>query len=115
YLDGRSNYFEMNPSGRMADAIRGMGSNNRQWDGIWNARVRYSEVGWTLEIEIPFRTLNLCTLRTGWTIGFSIASRRSIDGLRRSFSTPSGSETDAKHNGPTRRIPIRAVFPEVYA
>jgi len=40
---------------------------------------------------------------------------RSIDGLHRRFSTPSGSERDAKHNRPTRRIPVRAVFPEVYA
>ena len=55
----RSGYFfEMNPSGLMADALFGVNGDNRAWDGIWNARVRRSEIGWTIEIEIPFRTLN---------------------------------------------------------
>jgi hypothetical protein len=55
------------------------------------------------------------SLRTGWTIRSSTASRRSIAGLRRSFFILSGSETGAKHNRPARRIPVRLVFPEVYA
>ena len=60
FLDARTGYFfEMNPSGLMADSLMGTGgSNERAWDGIWNARVLRSEVGWTIEIEIPFRTLN---------------------------------------------------------
>ena len=59
FLDERSGYFfEMNPSGLMADAVFGVNGMNRAWDGIWNARVRHSEIGWTIEIEIPFRTLN---------------------------------------------------------
>jgi len=60
FLDGRTAYFfEMNPSGLMADALQGSAdNNNRQWDGIWDARVSRSDIGWTLEIEIPFRTLN---------------------------------------------------------
>ena len=58
-MDGRSAYFfEMNPSGLMGDALVNMGAMNRQWDGIWNARARRSDIGWTLEIEIPFSTLN---------------------------------------------------------
>ena len=40
-------FFEMNPSGLMADALMGPGgTTNREWDGIWNARVRRSEIGW---------------------------------------------------------------------
>ena len=59
FLDGRTGYFfEMNPSGLIADALLGINGQNRQWDGIWNGRARRSEIGWTLEIEIPFRTLN---------------------------------------------------------
>ena len=59
FLDERSGYFfEMNPSGLMADAVFGVNGMNRAWDGIWNARVHHSEIGWTIEIEIPFRTLN---------------------------------------------------------
>jgi len=42
FLDGRTGYFfEMNPSGLMADALQGAANaSNRQWDGIWNARAR---------------------------------------------------------------------------
>ena len=31
---------------------------SRAWNGIWLARVRRNDQGWTVEVEIPFRTLN---------------------------------------------------------
>jgi hypothetical protein len=71
FLDERSGYFfEMNPSGLMADAVFGVNGMNRAWDGIWNARVRHSEIGWTIEIEIPFRTLNFDPNTDTWGINF---------------------------------------------
>ena len=77
YLDARSSYFfETNPSGLMADALRGTGTNNRQWDGIWNEKVRRSEIGWTIEIEIPFRTLNFDPASDRWGINFQRTIRR---------------------------------------
>ena len=77
FLDGRTGYFfEMNPSGLMADALLGINGQNRQWDGIWNARVRRSEIGWTLEIEIPFRTLNFDPDNDTWGINFQRTVRR---------------------------------------
>jgi len=78
FLDGRTGYFfEMNPSGLMADALQGSANaNNRQWDGIWNARARRSDVGWTLEIAIPFRTLNFNPGSDTWGINFQRTVRR---------------------------------------
>jgi hypothetical protein len=77
YLDARSGYFfEMNPSGLMADAWFGVNGDNRAWDGIWNARVRRSEIGWTIEIEIPFRTLNFDPDNDTWGINFQRTVRR---------------------------------------
>ncbi len=69
-------YFEMNPSGLMGDALRGAGFQNRQWDGIWNGKVRRSEIGWTLEVEIPFRTLNFDPTAEAWGINFQRTVRR---------------------------------------
>src|SRR5687767_7692146 len=69
-------FFEMNPSGLMGDALRGAGFNNRQWDGIWNAKVLRSDIGWTIEIEIPFRTLNFDPNAEGWGINFQRTVRR---------------------------------------
>ncbi len=85
YLDGRSGYFfEVNPSGLMGDGLidpgggrgpRGFGI-NKSWDGIWNVRVQRSEIGWTIEIVIPFRTLNFDENAPAWGINFQRTVRR---------------------------------------
>jgi len=78
YFDARDGYyFEVNPSGLMADSLMGSaGQNNRQWDGIWNAKIRRSEIGWVAEIEIPFRTLNFDPNAEAWGINFQRTVRR---------------------------------------
>ena len=78
FLDARNGYFfEMNPSGLMADALMSeAGQTGREWDGIWDARVRRSEIGWTLEIEIPFRTLNFSPDVSVWGVNFQRTVRR---------------------------------------
>ena len=78
FLDARNGYyFEMNPSGLMADALMSpAGQTNRDWDGIWNAHVRRSEIGWTIEIEIPFRTLNFNPAADAWGVNFQRTVRR---------------------------------------
>jgi hypothetical protein len=78
FLDQQTGYFfEMNPSGLMADAVMGPGGgNNREWDGIWDARVLQSEIGYTIEIVIPFRTLNFDPDAPAWGINFQRTVRR---------------------------------------
>jgi hypothetical protein len=77
FLDERSGYFfEMNPSGLMADAVFGVNGMNRAWDGIWDARVVHDDRGWTIEIEIPFKTLNFNPEGDTWGINFQRTVRR---------------------------------------
>jgi hypothetical protein len=77
FLDERSGYFfEMNPSGLMADAVFGVNGMNRAWDGIWDARVIHDDRGWTIEIEIPFKTLNFNPDSDTWGINFQRTVRR---------------------------------------
>jgi hypothetical protein len=77
FLDGRNGYFfEMNPLGHMADALLGINGNNRAWDGIWNARARRSGIGWTLEVELPFRTFNFNPNSDTWGINFERTVQR---------------------------------------
>jgi hypothetical protein len=77
FLDARSGYFfETNPSGLIADALFGINGENRQWDGIWNLRVTRSDIGWTIEVEIPFRTLNFNPNSDTWGINFQRTVRR---------------------------------------
>src|ERR1041384_3200749 len=66
----------MDPSGLMADSLFGVNGDSREWDGIWNARVRRSEIGWTIEIEIPFRTLNFNPNADAWGVNFQRTVRR---------------------------------------
>jgi hypothetical protein len=77
FLDGRSGYFfEMNPLGSMADALMGTNGQNRAWDGIWEGRATRSEIGWTLEIELPFRTFNFNPNSDTWGINFKRTVQR---------------------------------------
>ena len=83
FLNQQTGYFfEMNPAGLMADALMGPGgSNNREWDGIWNSRVRQSEIGWVIEIDIPFRTLAFDPNAPAWGINFQRTVRRKNEEL----------------------------------
>ena len=78
FLDQQTGYFfEMNPSGLMADQLmRAGGGGERAWDGIWDAFARRHEEGWTLEIEIPFRTLNFDPEAPAWGVNFQRTVRR---------------------------------------
>jgi hypothetical protein len=77
FLDARSGYFfETNPSGLMADSIFGINGDNRQWDGIWDLRTTRTGIGWTIEVEIPFRTLNFDPNSDTWGINFQRTVRR---------------------------------------
>lgn len=77
FLNQQTGYFfEMNPSGLMADALKGPAGNNREWDGVWNARVQRSEIGWVIEIDIPFRSLAFDPNAPAWGVNFQRTVRR---------------------------------------
>jgi hypothetical protein len=85
FFDGRSGYFfEINPSGAMGDGlITGPtgggdfgGEMNKSWDGIWIARVRRTAIGWTAEIEIPFKTVNFNPDTATWGANFQRTVKR---------------------------------------
>ena len=80
FLDGRTAYFfETNPAGLMGDGLvrnTGYASVNRAWDGIWEAQTSRSDVGWSAEIRIPFRTLNFDETSDVWGVNFQRTVRR---------------------------------------
>jgi hypothetical protein len=84
FMDGRTGYFfEINPAGLMGDGLlRGNPGGmpvNKSWDGIWEARVRRGDHGWSAEIRIPFRTLNFDPARDEWGINFQRTVRRKAE------------------------------------
>jgi hypothetical protein len=60
----------------MQDALQSPTDTNRAWDGVWDARVKTSEIGWTLEIALPFRTLNFNPNSDTWGINFQRTVQR---------------------------------------
>ncbi len=81
YLNGRTGYFfEIGPGGAMGDALLGGegggGGQGRAWDGIWTAKVRKDERGWSIEVEFPFKTLNFDPSAPAWGVNFHRTVRR---------------------------------------
>ncbi len=87
FRDGRTGYFfETNAAGVMGDALisggggrgggGGGGGGGRAWDGIWEVDTFIRPDGWSLEIRIPFRTLNFDPTSDTWGINFQRTIRR---------------------------------------
>jgi len=78
FRDGRTGYFfETNPAGLMGDGLIGGGGGlNKRWDGIWDVRTRISDEGWSVEVRIPFSTLNFDPSVDAWGINFQRTIRR---------------------------------------
>jgi len=76
FQDGRTGYiFAVNPSGARLDALvanQGEGE-NRDWDAIWDAASRRTEVGWSVEIWLPIKSLIYGRGLRSW--GFNLERR----------------------------------------
>ncbi len=67
FRDNQSGFvFGTNPAGIEYDGqLRGEGGGgfgaaggfNHNWDGVWEVKAKISEIGWSAELAIPFRTL----------------------------------------------------------
>ena len=86
FQDGRTGYFfETTATGVMSDALisgggggrgGGGGQSGRAWDGIWRVQTSILADGWSIEIQIPFRTLNFDETSDTWGINFQRTIRR---------------------------------------
>jgi hypothetical protein len=93
FHDGRTGYiFQTNPLGASSDGLVSASSNssddsqrvfggavNRSRDGIWTVRVRRTADGWSVEMEVPFRTINFDPGLTSWGINFQRTIRRKAE------------------------------------
>ncbi len=87
-LDRQNGYvFGTNPAGIEYDGQvtkegsddfgAGGGDFNLNWDGTWSVSSRISDIGWSAEFEIPFRTLRYGSeVRQDWGINFQRNIRR---------------------------------------
>jgi len=73
YHDQRNAYFfSTNPVGALVDGrITENQRPSMEWDGIWNVRTHIDSTGWSVEFEIPFKTLGFNPNISQW--GFNIS------------------------------------------
>jgi hypothetical protein len=83
YNNRRSGYlFGVNPNGVRYDGVfEGVTQRQFDWDGIWQAAARITPEGWTLEIEIPFKTLSFDPSTTTWRMNFARNIERKNEGM----------------------------------
>ena len=84
-LDGQSGYiFAVNPSAARYDALvsnRG-GSENKNWDGVWEAKTSITSDGWVVEIKIPIQSINYKKGLTEWGFNFERRIQRLQETIR---------------------------------
>jgi hypothetical protein len=91
--DRRSGFlFTVNPNGALVDSeILTFESENRDWDGVWDARARVTSSGWTAELFIPWQTLRYRDGATDWGMNFRrFIRRKNEEVLWRAFRRPEG-------------------------
>lgn len=77
FHDRRTGYFfQVNPNGGRRDLTFDSDSFEENWDGIWYAKARIDEDGWTAEIAIPFKTVGFIEGQDVWGFNFSRRIRR---------------------------------------
>ncbi len=82
YLDKRSGYiFSVNPFGARYDAViadRGE-DENKNWDGVWDARTSINKTGWSAEIIIPVKSLSFKKGLHQWGFNFERRIERLLE------------------------------------
>ena len=74
--------FGVNPNGVRYDGVfEGVTQRQFDWDGIWQAAARITPEGWTLEIEIPFKTLSFDPSTSTWRMNFARNIERKNEGM----------------------------------
>ncbi len=79
YYDRRTGYqFGINPAGSIVDwTLYNDEWNDTTWDGVWESRAAVDNVGWSLEIRIPFNQLRFSKKdEYVWGVNFRRVIRR---------------------------------------
>jgi hypothetical protein len=97
FQDKRTAYvFYVNPRGARSEGLAYAGSASLNWDGIWEARSRILEEGWSAEIRVPFKSISFKPGLSAWGLNIERTIARKQEILRLSGTTP-----DANFNNPS--------------
>ncbi len=105
FQDKRSAYvFFVNPLGARGEGLVYAGEASLNWDGIWEARGRILEDGWSAELRIPFKTISFKPGLAVWGINVERVVARKQETIRLS-----GTNRDSKFENPMEAAALEGI------
>ena len=105
FQDKRNAYlFYVNPLGARSEGLAYGGNPSLNWDGIWEAKSRVLEIGWSAELRIPFKTISFKPGLTVWGINVERIIPRKLETIRLS-----GTNRDSNFNNPMEAAALTGV------
>jgi len=105
FQDKRHAYlFYVNPLGARSEGLAYGGDSSLNWDGIWEAKSRVLENGWSAELRIPFKTISFKPGLTEWGINVERIVPRKLETIRLS-----GTNRDSNFNNPMEAAALTGI------
>jgi hypothetical protein len=105
FQDKRNAYlFYVNPLGARSEGLAYGGDPSLNWDGIWEAKSRVLENGWSAELRIPFKTISFRPGLTEWGINVERMVPRKLETIRLS-----GTNRDSNFNNPMEAATLTGI------
>jgi hypothetical protein len=105
FQDKRTAYiFFVNPLSARGEGLAYAGSSSLNWDGIWEAKSRILENGWSAELRIPFKTISFKPGLTIWGINVERYIARKQETIRLS-----GTTRDSNFNNPMEAAGLEGI------
>ncbi len=105
FQDKRTAYvFFVNPLGARGEGLAYAGEASLNWDGIWEARARILEDGWSAEFRIPFKTISFKPGLAVWGINVERVIARKQEIIRLS-----GTNRDSRFENPMEAAALEGI------
>jgi Domain of unknown function (DUF5916) len=105
FQDKRTAYvFYVNPLGARSEGLVYGGEPSLNWDGIWEAKARILDNGWSAELRIPFKTISFKPGLTVWGINVERVIPRKLETDR-----TSGTNRDSNFNNPMEAAALSGI------
>ncbi len=105
FQDRRTAYvFFVNPRGARSEGLAFGEHYSLDWDGIWDAKARILENGWSVEIAIPFKTISFKPGLTTWGLNIERYIARRQETIR-----ASGTDLDSHFFNPNEAAALAGI------
>ncbi len=105
FQDKRTAYvFYVNPLGARSEGLVYGGEPSLNWDGIWEAKARILDNGWSAELRIPFKTISFKPGLSIWGINVERVIPRKLETDR-----ISGTSRDSNFNNPMEAAALSGI------